>query len=647
MSNAEDLLASVASLWKRQIKVAKEDKDRKFGRSAKRCWDFLGEDYENLYIPRDHEVQGDQFAQIGEPSYKVRRNLTFDFVATFLPFIFDKIPDRRVNPSRQEPPPDLLGLNPGIPLPQNPMAIIDKLRAWLMQWWLNYTPKEYDYRGECRRVYIESLVKGRGVAFVEMIKGTNGLIPAAKYYSVDKLIIDPDAERINEAGWISLSKRRSIWQVAEEFKLSRQELRAQTSSKQQEAIYEEDQSGMESEDPPRDVMDLEYVWTRGLGIGQKMLGTESILKEVDQGIGRLASVIESLGHNCWLVISPDVPYPLNLPPEVLEIGTDADIRDRLEWPIPFHFEHTNPWPFAPCDYYPNNDNCWATSPIKAALPLQEFIDRSYSYMMARVIQTNRTLHICDAGLEESFDNLLKFGVDQEIAYVKGKSVEDLSKMYTQMDFGEIKQELWRLIAAAEIAFEKSTGMTSLLQGSQGATQIRTASEAQIRQGHSMNRPEDMADCAEDFQAHLARMEGFATRVMVGKKVVAPLFGEEQMQGVAGPTAGLYSALWEKLVNTDPERAAKELSYSIEAGSSRRKNRQTQISTAEMLMQALGQPLLQYAQMNPMPWNALVRLLGDAYDTRLDDMMLSPPQMMGPQMIAGPQQQLPPQQGYQR
>jgi hypothetical protein len=648
MSSAKDLLGSVANLWQGQFKVAAKAKQEKFGDAAARCWQFLGDDFDNLYTPRENEVEGEQFPQEKETAPKIRRNLTFDFVATFLPFIFHQIPDRRVNPSRQQPPPELLGLPIGVPLPPHPLAIQDRLRAWLMQWWLNYTPREYDYRGECRRALVESLVKGRGIVWIEMIRGTNGFIPAAKYGSVDHLLIDPDSERINEAGWIDRIKDVSIWRVAEEFKLRRDVLRAHHSSHQNQAMLDAEMPSSEDvedeENPRGDVMRLHYVWTRGLGLGQKLLGTDTILKDVDKGLERISRVIESLNHNCWMVFSAGVPYPLNLPPEVLETATDAEIRDRLEWPIPFYHEHSNPWPFVPCDYYPNTDNCWAQSPIKAALPLQEFIDRVYSFMMTRVTQTSRTLYVADAALEEAFKNLFQFGVDQQMAFVKGRTVEDINKMFAAMDFGQLKEELWRLVQLAEIAFEKSTGMTSLIQGAQGATAIRSASEAKIRQGHAMNRPEDMGECAEDWQSQVARMEGFATRVMVPKETVAPLFGEEPRQGIAGPTMGMYSNLWEQLVNAAPEDAAKELSVTIEAGTSKRKNKQAQIATAEMLMQALGQPLLQYAQMNPMPWNALVRFLGEAYDTRLDDMMLAPPQQQ--QMMPPPQQQQPQRQSQQ-
>ena len=649
MSSAKDLLNSVANLWQGQFKVAAKAKEEKFGRAAARCWQFLGDDFDNLYTPRDNEAEGEQFPQDKETAPKIRRNLTFDFVATFLPFIFHQIPDRRVTPSRQEPPPDLLGLPIGVAMPQNPLAIQDRLRAWLMQWWLNYTPREYDYRGECRRALVESLVKGRGIVWIEMIRGTNGFIPAAKYGSVDDLLLDPDSERIPECGWCARKRRMSVWRVAEAFKLQRDELRAHHTSHQSKALADAEMPSSEDvydEDNPRgDVMQLHYVWTRGLGLGQKLLGTDTILKDVDKGLERISRVLESLNHNCWLVFSAGVPYPLNLPPEVLETGTDDEIRYRLEWPIPFHHEHSNPWPFVPCDYYPNTDDCWAQSPIKAALPLQEFIDRTYSFMMTRVTQTSRTLYVADAALEEAFTNLFEFGVDQQMAFVKGKTVEDISKMFAKLEFGQLKEELWRLVQLGEIAFEKSTGMTSLIQGAQGATAIRSASEAKIRQGHAMNRPEDMGECAEDWQGQIARMEGFATRVMVKPETVAPLFGEEPQQGIAGPTMGFYTTYWKYLVKAEPEDAAKELSITIEVGSSKRKNKQAQLATAEMLMQALGQPLLNYAQMNPMPWNALVRLLGEAHDTRLDDMMLGPPQQ--PQMMGPPPQQQPQQAGPQQ
>ena len=88
MASAEDILASVTNLWRRQFQLADEAKRDRFGRVAQRCWDFLGEDYDKLYLPPEDE----EFP--AEPDYKLRRNLTFDFVATFLPFVFHQIPHR-------------------------------------------------------------------------------------------------------------------------------------------------------------------------------------------------------------------------------------------------------------------------------------------------------------------------------------------------------------------------------------------------------------------------------------------------------------------------------------------------------------------------------------------------------------------------
>jgi hypothetical protein len=637
-------------LWRRQLNVAAEVKHRRFGKMAARCWDFLGADYGDLYKP-PLPVDGEEYPELQEPIYKIRRNLTFDYVATFLPFVFHQVPHRQVEPSRHDPPPEMFGMPPGQPMPPGPLAIQDRTRAWLMQWWLNYTPTEYDYRGECRRSLIEALVKGRGVQWIEMVPGsTGGLIPAAMYGSVNDLNIDPDADRLNEAGWCSRHRRSSVWRLAEQYGLPRKELQGRIHSYQNQAGQEEGEppvadDGRTGDDRQGDVAEYDIMWTRGLGLGQKLLGGDDALRELDSGVGRLAQIVESLGHNCWLVIVPGLPYPANLPPEVMETATDAEIKARLEWPIPFHQEQSNPWPFVVCDFYPDTDSCWAQSPIKAALPLQEFIDRTYSFMMGRVRAACKLGLVCDAGLEEDFTNWLKSGVDLQIIQVKGHVAEDLQKKFAQVEFKQLHADLLKVVQMVELAFEKSTGMTSLLQGAQGGTQIRSASEAQIRQGHSMNRPEDMSECAEDWQSRLARAEGFATRVLVPGEVVAPLFGEQQQETVLGAQPGPFTQAWQQLVNAPPEVAAAELSYRIEAGTAQRRNKQTMTANAEMLMQALGPTLLQYVAINPAPWNALVRFLGDAYGMRLDDMMLAPPPMQ-PQMPGQQPAPGPPQPGQQ-
>ena len=175
----------------------------------------------------------------------------------------------------------------------------------------------------------------------------------------------------------------------------------------------------------------------------------------------------------------------------------------------------------------------------------------------------------------------------------------------------------------EAAFRMAMGTDSLLYGGEGQTQIRSSAEVQIRQGNLMSRPEDMAECAEQWQSDIARAEGFMARVAVAPQTVAPLLGEDMaaMGPLGQPQMGPLTQTWAALVNADPQRASMELAYTIEAGSGRRKNQQKQQADAQMLMQTLFQPLLGLAQAtgNSGPINALIDFLGEAYEIDLSNM----------------------------
>ena len=79
------------------------------------------------------------------------------------------------------------------------------------------------------------------------------------------------------------------------------------------------------------------------------------------------------------------------------------------------------------------------------------------------------------------------------------------------------------------------------------------------------------------------------------------------------------------VNTpDPAVAVAEFSYTVEAGSGRRRNKGKQAADANMVMQQFAQPALQLYQAMGLagPYNAMIRMMGEAYDiARVDDFML--------------------------
>jgi hypothetical protein len=620
-----ELLPSIVSLWETQIENAKKTKYRQFGKKAARLWDFLGKEYKDLYIPeRSQGDEDEEFPHVKGAFYKPRLNKSAEYVALYVPYLHAKVPHRLVTPDRPQLPQDLLQLMQNAVQEQGEQQMRDKLRAWLMQWWINWTPGEFGLTREMRLMLPEALVKGRGILWHEMVQGPHGEIPASLYGSVDELLIDPDCVMLREAGWIVRQLRRSVWRLAEESGVSAEKLRGAYSSNLKRALDVQHAAGG---DEKHDVVTYYEVWSRA-GLGRKFF-------EADEEIARLDGVVERLGGNVWLQIVPGLSHPLNLPPELLESPeSESMIKAALEWPAPFYRHAQDPWPFSSLDFYPNEDDPWSRSGIAAALPLQIFLDNSYAYLQGRIRATCRDLIITSSQLEEAVRTAIASGLDQELVVTDQEAavVKDLIHI---MQFPEVNKDLYQIIAMGERAYEKNTGMDPLLYGSIGETQARSAREMDVREGHVSSRPQDFADMTESFMSTIARKEGMMTRLNVGQDEVAPLFGEpipqeggvdEEGEVVEPVLMGPLTEAWQSLVFTEDEaQAAAELSYSIEAGSGRRKNKQKQMADAQALAQTLMQTSLQlYTQLgNPVPWNWVMETIGDAWDVDASKAMLQP------------------------
>lgn len=632
------LLSEITRLWMRQIHHAKEAKGPVFGETAKRAWEFLGKNYEDLYIKCDERYRTPEGHV---PYHQIRINKSREYVSVMLPFLHHRVPNRLVEPARPKIPPELLGLPPGMVVPETPVQKMDRVVAWQLQWFLNWNHKQYDLRYEGRRAIPEALVKGRGVVWHEMFRGPTGLIPGSFAESVDNLYIDPDAKQLHNASYIVRKRRRSVWHVSEEFGISREALRGQYKS---HLRYSTDDVAITDNDEEygKDIVEYYEVYSR-MGFGHKFAATNpEIVSE------RILADMDAIGDNIYLVICPEVDYPLNLPPEVFTVpNAEMEVRARVQWPIAFYHDHSDPFPISVLDFYPDTDSPWASSPLEAALPLQIFLDHAYAWLMGRCRITCRDIIVASSSMDDELKAALRSNLDLVIAKIDGDVGEDLRKLVTVLQHPPVNQDIWQVLSAVEHMFERLTGMDPLLAGAGGRTQIRSSAEAQIRQSNVSNRPDDMAECVEDWMSKIAKKEAMMARLYVPSAVVAPLFGEQVAPGMDGEMVGFgpLSQQWSQLVTTDDAaRAAAEMAYTVEAGTGRKKNKQLQMQNAELAMQTLAQPLLQLAQAgNPQPFNALIQMMAEANDMNLDGMLIPPP-MMQPMMGQGPPQQLqgPPQ-----
>ena len=628
------LLAEINALWCKQQELCEEHKERLFGKTARKIWQFYGKDYREPDPAIDGE--GETLPDDLGPLVKPRLNMTRAFAAVMLPFIHQSMPERRASPRIPELPDELKAL-----YPTSGPKTEHQLASWLLTYVLNYLTNEYDLEGEAWLVGLEALVKGRGVGWHELAEGVSGVIPVTTYDSVNNLFIDPDCCRWRNAGYIIRRRVQSVWQAAKRWEIDHERLRGSWRSSFSKGRYPDidEQIGEDQ----RDVCVYYEVFSR-MGIGENLRDASGETKE-------LAQQLATLGPNIFLACIPGMEYPLNLPPEVVETATTDELRRRLEWSIAFHEEPSNPWPMTPLDFAPNVNDPWATSLLEGGLPLQVFIDRAYTLIMARMKTNSKELLFIAKKLEEAAKEAFLDQSGVPVIAVEGEPGIDIPKLVHQVQFQPLNIDIWKIIQIAERRFEDVTAMTPLMTGGEMERQIRSSSEYQGRAEAAMSRPQAYRATMLKWHKDVAAKDAQALRLYCGPDTIAPMFGEP-VPNTDDPNWVALSPLaaaWSQMLNTDdPREAAADFLYSIAVGAGQAKNRQKLRADAQMLSQTFGPFFMQLAGSGMAePFNRLMGILSEALEMPLDKLMLRPLQMqMQAQQQQQQQQQPQPQQGQQ-
>ena len=149
--------------------------------------------------------------------------------------------------------------------------------------------------------------------------------------------------------------------------------------------------------------------------------------------------------------------------------------------------------------------------------------------------------------------------------------------------------------------DKRTGLTELLYGLSGSTQIRSATEADVRNQNVSVRPDDMASRVEDWLSDCAAREIIAAEWSLKA---------EDMQDVIGM---LGASIWEQQIQQKEfERSVREFDYRIEAGSARKPNKTNKVRQLNDFAQIAMPVMQQFVQQGiDAPYNAFMRDWADA------------------------------------
>jgi hypothetical protein len=680
MADDREPLAGLVELWAEKLKRAGEQKWRDFGEQAARCMQFYAPKDKNYNFLYRNDKDGKYGVSFGvpEPTFKMTLNKVCELVQIFGPFLYNKNPHRKVEPRKLLPfEPELMGsdavlralmpqqapmggdtasLAASYPMPGPGMALqyaeamlaADDIaeqeavvKSRLLEAYLNYTPNEMLLKDHADQAIVEALVKGRGCLWTEIWSPPSG---ASRYIgsffdSVDYLLIDPDAESIETAWWIARKQCHPVWEVERKFGLKPGDLKRYAKSETRNAAAEVDSTGREFDRARGITNDLViyYEIYSKMGVGGRLSGSNINLDEIGLLPGDLegiASVLDPIaGDHVYLAIVPGCPWPLNLPPTMMD-ATVVDetgqptldmqsITAQLQWPLPFYEDGA--WPVSVLDFHYIPRKPWPQSHVEPALGELQALNWLYSFMMGKAQVTLRTIIAVLKELGKEFKLQVLDGADLTVVELDPNN-RSISECVQILQYPQMNQDIWSIIQAIESNLDKRLGLNELMYG-ESSRQIRSAAEADLKASQTNVRPDDMAERVESWMTQAARKEAIAARLLLQPQDLAPVLGQ------------VGATLWGRLVSTpDPVAACRELEYRIESGSMRKPNRERDQSLANEAMQSLLPSFQSFAAAGvTQPINALITYWARSRDLDPNPFLLPslpPPPPVAPAPAAG-------------
>ena len=638
-------LKAVAQLWLQKIKAGEKHK-RPFTDDANEGMNFFDGPanwmWNARYANDARNGYMDTNAGIAPPTFRMSINRVFEAVKIFGAVMYHRNPTRTVTPvewmlvdeTMLGIPTEVLDAPPEQVDPEQLMQAQQlmqsafqafqetqkanhqkSLSARILQAYLNYTPNVLDLKTQSRRVVDEAIIKGMGVWWTQAIEvpGTEGedgkpqMMIGSFYDSVDNLVVDPDADNMEDIKWCAQRCFHPAHEVAQRYGVPMADLKknSHTTSTARATNDPYDRAGKNRRPgETNDIVIYWKIWSK-TGFG----GTLKGFPDAHRG------VFDGLGQNCYIVVAEDVPYPLNLPPTAMKspepvegeepedpsLEVNPEVMARTQWPIPFWLD-SNGWPFVDLSFHRKPGYVYPISHLKPGIGELRFLNWAASWLATRVATSCETMiGVAKAAAEDIKEQLTSHTYNGmkvvELEEAVGKSLNEIISIF-QMP--EVSPEIWKIIQAVADMFDKRVGLTELAYGMTRAS-FRSAAEATTKSEQISVRPDDMANTLEDSMGRVARNEAIACRWLLDVEDVEPALG---------PMAAIA---WKLHVGTqDYRQINRSFLYRVESGSSRKPNVASRVEQMQTAVQTLGPILSQLIGAGmPGPFNALVEDWGES------------------------------------
>lgn len=629
-SESEHPMARICQEWLRKIEVARKKKWEVFGQYAQECAQFY--DGAHNWMWKDEYAAGaggflDKQNESYLPRFRVQINKAFEAVALFGPALMHKYPQVTVTPVFPPiMPPETFGLDmqdeQAVMLYQQ-YAMSEQLNqsnrstnAALLEHYANWLQIETCKKDHARRAITEAIIKGLGVLRTELHtpRGSRISYPRSRFISCDDVVKDPDADYAEDVTWVAYRGLYPLNRLAEKYGLVEDQLRGHMQSFESQSTVQgrrEGKSGKSKQDAATyDLLECWEVYSTN-GFGHRLSSTDkrSLKGKVD---------FDFLGDHCYLALCKGIPFPLNFPSWALAEEEQQQF-DRVHWPIPFYAD--GGWPHTELHFYDKLNCVWPLSLLKPAIGELRFANWIMSFLADKAAASCTTyLGVAKAaGME--IQNQLQTGNAPykviEIAEIFGKSVKDVVSFLQAPEF---QQHIFSMLAQVLELIDRRTGLTELVYGLT-SSQIRSATEAGVRDQNLSIRPDDMAERTEEFYSQTV-MKEIETAVWA-------LEGED-VRGVLGDAGA--SVFEERIQQVEFDSIIRDYNYRIQAGSARKPNKNVRLRSLTEWGQVALPTLQQFATQGIVgPWNAYVQEVAKAMDFDAGPFLveLPPPEQQGP------------------
>src|SRR3990167_852345 len=463
---------------------------------------------------------------------------------------------------------------------------------------LNYSVNELNLARPAGEGVDEAFI-GRGVMWLEKARHT-GLFGHFHDQALN-LVVDPDAETMEDAWWIARRHMMPRWEFAGLVRASLDDkdlpshgrpsiLDSAAGAEIVERASDKDGGG--ELDPRRtgksnDLLCVYEVWSK-MGVGWRA-------KNVPEALFEKAKRDDQEDY-CHFYVVPTSPRLWGYAPE---------------WPVPLWAD--NDWPCELLWFKKKADYVYPVPLIKPALGLQKAINWIVTFIWQKLRTTSKDFIVVPNELDETVREKVTSGQDLEVIPINSADLQerDINKLVGFLQHPQANPDLWRYLDIVLKLFEQNTGLYAALYAKPGQAEPRSAEASKNREARADIRPDDMREKVEQMHTRMARKEAIAARYFYTPDFVAEILGPEAGQAWGGDAKG------------DLRRVMREYDYRIEAGSITKPDLRSEKDTAlEMFdrMIQLAAPAGDFEAANKLMYN-----LQRAHNVLEADMvLLNPP-----------------------